>query len=57
MLKKFHYNSFLVRRFLLSLTDIMAEKVLFLGKIFGTEILIDLHFIRFHEFEIPIFNF
>ena len=42
--------------FLLSLTKAMVEKVLFLGEIFEMEILMDLHVMRSHESENPMFS-
>ena len=42
--------------FLLSLTHVMVEKVLFLGQIFGMEIFMHLHFLTYPESEIHIFS-
>ena len=44
------------RTFLLSLTHVMVQKVLFLGQIFGVKILIILHVMMTHESEIHIFS-
>ena len=47
---------FLKRVFFFSLTHVMVEKVLFWGKIFEMEILIDVYVIRSPESEIHIFR-
>ena len=44
------------RDLLLSPTHAMVEKVLFLGQIFGMEILMDLHVMKFPKFENHIFS-